>query len=108
LRDSRGPKPPRGHLVTVGWDPNGKDGIARVCPFQHVTYIVRSAACGVPIESVHLYDLQAKRAARVYRTDRHGTVFVVANEDGSFVITTDRADPNGGVHFRPFTQDAKP
>jgi hypothetical protein len=44
--------------------------------------------------------------ARVYRTDRDGTVFVVANEDGSFVITTDRADPNGVVQFRPFTQDS--
>jgi competence protein ComEC len=43
--------------------------------------------------------------ARVYRTDRDGTVFVVANEDGSFVITTDRADPNGIVQFRPFVQD---
>ena len=31
--------------------------------------------------------------ARVYRTDRDGTVFVVANEDGSFVITTDRTEP---------------
>ncbi len=44
--------------------------------------------------------------ARVYRTDRDGTVFVVANEDGSFVITTDRADPNGVVQFRPFTEDS--
>jgi len=44
--------------------------------------------------------------ARVYRTDRDGTVFVVANEDGSFVITTDRAEPNGVVRFRPFVQDS--
>ncbi len=46
--------------------------------------------------------------ARVYRTDRDGTVFVVANEDGSFVITTDRAEPNGIVRFRPFVQDSAP
>ncbi|PYO87630.1 MAG: hypothetical protein DMD38_01270 [Gemmatimonadetes bacterium] len=44
--------------------------------------------------------------ARVYRTDCDGTVFVVANEDGSFVITTDRAEPNGVVRFRPFAQDS--
>jgi competence protein ComEC len=44
--------------------------------------------------------------ARVYRTDRDGTVFVVANEDGSFVITTDRAEPNGIVHFQPFVPDS--
>ncbi|PYP18973.1 MAG: hypothetical protein DMD54_04085 [Gemmatimonadetes bacterium] len=44
--------------------------------------------------------------ARVYRTDRDGTVFVVANDDGSFVITTDRADPTGIVRFQPFVQDS--
>jgi hypothetical protein len=43
--------------------------------------------------------------ARVYRTDQDGTVFVVANADGSFVITTDRADPNGVVQFRPLARD---
>ena len=44
--------------------------------------------------------------ARVYRTDSDGTVFVVANEDGSFVITTDRAESNGVVRFQPFEQDS--
>lgn len=43
--------------------------IARVCPFQHITYIVRLCANfgGVwrPIESGHLYDLEAKRAERL-------------------------------------------
>lgn len=69
LRDSRGPKPARGHLVTVGWDAEGRDVIGRVCPFQHITYIVRLAADfgGVwrPIESAHRYDLEAKRAERL-------------------------------------------
>jgi competence protein ComEC len=46
--------------------------------------------------------------ARVYRTDRDGTVFVVANEDGSFVITTDRAEPNGVVQFRPLVRSPSP
>jgi len=43
--------------------------IARVCPFQHITYIVRLCAnfSGVwrPIESAHLYDLEKKRAERL-------------------------------------------
>jgi beta-lactamase superfamily II metal-dependent hydrolase len=43
--------------------------------------------------------------ARVYRTDRDGGVLVLANDDGSFVVTTDRSDPKGVVQFRPFVQD---
>lgn len=44
--------------------------------------------------------------ARVYRTDRDGGVFVVANEDGSFVITTDNAGPNGIVRITPYEKDS--
>lgn len=70
LRDSQGRvKPDRGHVLTVGWDPTGEDIIARVCPFQHITYVVLLAAkfAGVwrPIESAHLYDLERKRAERL-------------------------------------------
>ncbi|OLD38528.1 MAG: hypothetical protein AUI57_06685 [Candidatus Rokubacteria bacterium 13_1_40CM_2_68_8] len=71
LRDFRGRElPARGHLVTVGWDAdNATEVIARVCPFQHITYIVRLCAnfSGVwrPIESAHLYDLEKKRAERL-------------------------------------------
>ena len=43
--------------------------------------------------------------ARVYRTDRDGSVFVLANDDGSFVITTARADTAGVVQLHPFGQD---
>ena len=43
--------------------------------------------------------------ARVYRTDRDGSVLVLANDDGSFVVTTARADTGGGVQLRPFVQD---
>lgn len=70
LRDSRGNvKAARGHLLTVGWDDDGRDVLARVCPFQHVTYMVCLSANfgGVwrPIESAHLYDLAAQRAERL-------------------------------------------
>jgi competence protein ComEC len=43
--------------------------------------------------------------ARVYRTDRDGSVLVLANDDGSFVVTTARADTGGVVRIRPFVQD---
>jgi competence protein ComEC len=43
--------------------------------------------------------------ARVHRTDLEGTVLVFANKDGSFVVTTARADTTGIVRIRPFVQD---
>ena len=46
--------------------------------------------------------------ARVYRTDRDGGVFIIANDDGSFVVTTDRSDPKGVVQFRPFVPSPSP
>ncbi len=60
---------PRGHLITVGWDASGTEVLARVSPFQHVTYVVRLCAdfrdVWRPFESAHLYDLEAKRAERL-------------------------------------------
>jgi beta-lactamase superfamily II metal-dependent hydrolase len=44
--------------------------------------------------------------ARVFRTDRDGTVFVVANEDGSFVVTTDRAGAANVVRITPYASDS--
>ena len=46
--------------------------------------------------------------ARVYRTDRDGSVVVLANDDGSFVVTTANSDPKGLVQFHPFVQDTTP
>lgn len=43
--------------------------------------------------------------ARVYRTDQDGGVIILANDDGSFVVTTDHSDPKGVVQFRPFVDD---
>jgi hypothetical protein len=67
LRDREGnPLPTRGHLVTVGWDADGVDMLARVSPFQHIIYLVRLCERypGVvwPFESAHLYDLTTRRA----------------------------------------------
>ncbi|MGH7570069.1 MAG: ComEC/Rec2 family competence protein [Gemmatimonadales bacterium] len=44
--------------------------------------------------------------AKVHRTDRSGTVLVVANDDGSFVVTTQRSDPGGAVQLRPYVADS--
>jgi beta-lactamase superfamily II metal-dependent hydrolase len=43
--------------------------------------------------------------ARVYRTDYDGSVLILANDDGSFVVTTDRADTSGVIRLRPFVRD---
>jgi hypothetical protein len=75
LRDFQGnTKPPRGHLLTVGWDEDGDDLLARVCPFQHATYMVRLCAdfSGLwrPIESGHLYDLETRHVERLIAATR--------------------------------------
>jgi beta-lactamase superfamily II metal-dependent hydrolase len=46
--------------------------------------------------------------ARIYRTDVDGTVLCLANKDGSFVITTERADTTGVFELRPFVQAEPP
>jgi hypothetical protein len=40
------------------------------------------------------------------RTDSDGSVVVLMNDDGSFVVTT--ANPTGVVQFHPFAQDTTP
>lgn len=47
-------------------------------------------------------------AARVYRTDTDGTVLIFANQDGSFVVATERSDTSGIVRIRPYVQDGAP
>jgi len=70
LRDFSGKElPPRGHLLTVGWDANGHDVLARVSPFQYIVYIVRLgvnyAGKLEPADSAHLYDLKLRRAEKL-------------------------------------------
>lgn len=67
--------PPRGHVVTAGWDADGKpEVIARVSLFQHITYLVRLCTAfdgeRPPIDSAHLYDLTRKRAERLRSAGR--------------------------------------
>jgi len=86
--------------------PNGTSAnwIAATRPLAAVVSVGAGNSYGHP--SPFVIAAWENAGARVYRTDRDGTVFVVANEDGSFVITTDRAEPNGVVQFRPFVQDS--
>src|SRR5437762_12438172 len=46
--------------------------------------------------------------ARVYRTDVAGTILIVANDDGSFVVTTERGGSSAIVRIHPFSQDTAP
>src|SRR6266545_503279 len=46
--------------------------------------------------------------ARVYRTDRDGSVLVLANRDGTFVVTTGRAPATGTITVRGYPADTVP
>lgn len=87
---------------------NGTSGewIAATKPQIAVISVGAGNSYGHP--SPLVVDAWQAAGARVYRTDEEGTVFVVANDDGSFVVTTDRSDPKGGVQFRPFVEDTAP
>jgi competence protein ComEC len=85
--------------------PNGTSTawIAATRPQVAVISVGAGNSYGHPSPSV--IEAWQNAGARVYRTDQDGSVFVVANEDGSFVITTESAGSSAIVRFRPFAQD---
>lgn len=80
------------------------DWVNTTRPQVAVISVGRGNSYGHPAASVIADWEQA--GARVYRTDRDGSVVVIANTDGSFVVTTTNSDPKGIVQFKPFVQDS--
>jgi beta-lactamase superfamily II metal-dependent hydrolase len=81
----------------------GAEWIAATHPQVAVISVGRANSYGHPSAAVISAWQQA--GARVYRTDRDGSVLILANEDGSFVVTTANADPKGVAQFRPYAYD---
>lgn len=96
----------RVHVLKVAhhgsWNGTSPDWVAATRP-QAAVISVGGNSYGHP--SPQVVSQWETAGARVYRTDRDGTVLILANTDGSFVVTTDRADPAGVIEFRPFVQD---
>ncbi len=98
---------PHVHVVKVAHhgSPNGTSAawIEATHPQVAVISVGAGNSYGHPSAAV-IAELEGA-GARVYRTDRDGSVLVLANDDGSFVVTTARADTGGVVQLRPFVQD---
>ena len=82
------------------------DWIGATHPQVAVISVGRTNSYGHPAASVIADWEQA--GSRVYRTDTDGSVVVLANDDGSFVVTTAHSDPKGLVQFQPFVPDSAP
>ena len=82
------------------------DWVNTTRPQVAVISVGRGNSYGHPAASV-IADWE-QVGARVYRTDRDGSVVVIANTDGSFVVTTAHSDPKGIVQFKPFVDDSQP
>ncbi|MEX2156740.1 MAG: MBL fold metallo-hydrolase [Gemmatimonadales bacterium] len=97
----------RVHVVKVAhhgsWNGTSSDWVAATKPQVAVISVGAMNSYGHP--SPQVVALWQGAGARVYRTDLDGGVLILANEDGSFVVTTDKSEPGGVVQIRPFVQD---
>ncbi|MDP3940211.1 MAG: ComEC/Rec2 family competence protein [Deltaproteobacteria bacterium] len=99
----------RVHVLKVAhhgsWNGTSRDWVDATRPQAAVISVGRNSY-GHPSPQV-VAQWQAA-GARVYRTDLDGSILILANTDGSFVVTTDQSDPSGVVQLRPFVQDTSP
>jgi beta-lactamase superfamily II metal-dependent hydrolase len=97
---------PQVHVVKVAhhgsWNGTSAEWVAATQPAVAVISVGNNGY-GHPSPNVVAQWQQA--GARVYRTDQDGSILVLANTDGSFVVTTDRADTSGVIRLRPFVRD---
>lgn len=98
---------PRVHVVKVAhhgsWNGTSVEWVDATRPQVAVISVGRNSY-GHP--SPQVIEQWERVGARVHRTDLDGSVLVLAKEDGSFVVTTARADTTGVVRVRPFVQDS--
>jgi competence protein ComEC len=97
---------PQVHVVKVAhhgsWNGTTADWVAATQPAVAVISVGKN---GYDHPSHQVIAQWQDAGARVYRTDYDGSVLILANDDGSFVVTTDRADTSGVIRLRPFVRD---
>jgi competence protein ComEC len=99
---------PRVHVVKVAhhgsWNGTSAEWVQATRPQVAVISVGAGNSYGHPSPGVTQQWEGA--GARVYRTDLEGTVLILANRDGSFVVTSERSDTTGIVRARPFVVDS--
>jgi beta-lactamase superfamily II metal-dependent hydrolase len=97
---------PQVHVVKVAhhgsWNGTTAEWVAATQPAVAVISVGKN---GYGHPSPQVIAQWQEAGARVYRTDYDGSVLILANDDGSFVVTTDRADTSSVIRLRPFVQD---
>src|SRR6266550_7627034 len=98
---------PHVHVVKVAHhgSPNGTSAAWIEATHPQVAVISVGAGNSYGHPSAAVIAEWESAGARVYRTDRDGSVLILANDDGSFVVTTANADPKGVVQFHPYARD---
>jgi len=97
---------PQVHVVKVAhhgsWNGTSDAWVAATQPAAAVISVGNNSY-GHP--SPRVIEQWQNSGARVYRTDFDGSVVILANTDGSFVVVTDRADASDVIQLRPFVRD---
>jgi len=105
-RGGQGVRIPQVHVVKVAhhgsWNGTTAEWVAATQPAVAVISVGKN---GYGHPSPQVIAQWQDAGARVYRTDYDGSVLILANDDGSFVVTTDRADTSGVIRLRPFVRD---
>ncbi len=100
---------PQVHVVKVAhhgsWNGTSAEWVAATQPAVAVISVGKN---GYGHPSPQVIAQWRNAGARLYRTDYDGSVLILANTDGSFVVTTDRADTSGVIRLRPFVRDTAP
>jgi competence protein ComEC len=101
---------PRVQVVKVAhhgsWNGTSRGWAERTHPAAAVISVGAGNAYGHPSpQAVALWEAVG---ARLYRTDSDGSVLMLANRDGTFVVTTEKAPATGAITVRPYPTDSGP